>query len=561
MSEKENNKDIEIELEELEIETDISGAEAEKLGEIIAASTDEGITIKIIDRPDKLKLGQPMIMETDQMLYYCIIQVLYYPTNPVSVAERFANSPFIDLIPPSDIEGVRGKEFYALADLSCVKIIELKKVKKGEEQSSLREFDTIPPIFSTGRNVGKDEINTIYQKKKASESVGFLRGFPEYDIPIDFELLVKKPYGIFGKTGLGKSILNKLLCLNILKHDVSQILLFDMQGEYGLTSRADNTKGLKFYYPDKVKIYRLGELEGKKKTIDDAEPFVIYKENIDSGDIIASSQTLREPTINVLLKIEDNLGKDENLLDGINNADADALDINRNSLRALQNRIIPFNRYDFLQNKGERKREDSIQDIFTQLVDGKSIITDFGKYGINRHLYFFIANMITRRLYREYSNREFSDEDLPPLVIVLEEAHKFLQSRVIQHTIFDRIAREMRKFQLTLAFIDQRPSQIDEEVFSQVANRFTLGLTDPKDMDCVVGILPNPKKWRQVIAGLQQRECFIFGDAIAVPTIIEVMDYNKVNIIKKKLEMKETLTEIKEKIKATDMTKIFPNKE
>jgi len=194
-------------------------------------------------------------------------------------------------------------------------------------------------------------------------------------------------------------------------------------------------------------------------------------------------------------------------------------------------------------------------------VDGKSIIIDFGKYGINRHLYFFIANMITRRLYREYSNREFSDEDLPPLVVVLEEAHKFLQPRVIQHTIFDRIAREMRKFQLTLAFIDQRPSQIDEEVFSQVANRFTLGLTDPKDMDCVVGILPNPKKWRQVIAGLQQRECFIFGDAIAVPTIIEVMDYNKVNIIKKKLEMKETLTEIKEKIKNTDVTEIFPNKE
>jgi len=334
-----------------------------------------------------------------------------------------------------------------------------------------------------------------------------------------------------------------------------------MQGEYGLTSRADNTKGLKFYYPDKVKIYRLGELKGKEKIVNDAEPFIIYKENIDSGDIIASSQTLREPTINVLLKIEDNLGKDENLLDGINNADADALDINRNSLRALKNRIIPFNRYDFLQNKGDKKREDSILDIFTQLMDGKSIVIDFGKYGINKHLYFFIANMITRRLYSEYSNRELLDANLPPLVVILEEAHKFLQPKVIHHTIFDKIARETRKFQLTLAFIDQRPSQIDDEVFSQVANRFTLGLTDPKDMDCVVGILPNPKKWRQVIAGLQQRECFIFGDAIAVPTIIEVMDYTKVNIIKKKLEMKETLTEIKEKIKATDITKIFPNKE
>lgn len=46
-----------------------------------------------------------------------------------------------------------------------------------------------------------------------------------------------------------------------------------------------------------MKIYRLGELKGKEKIVDDAEPFIFYKENIDSRDIIASSQTLREPTI------------------------------------------------------------------------------------------------------------------------------------------------------------------------------------------------------------------------------------------------------------------------
>lgn len=74
-------------------------------------------------------------------------------------------------------------------------------------------------------------------------------------------------------------------------------------------------------------------------------------------------------------------------------------------------------------------------------------VVDFGKYGTNMHFYLFIANMITRRLYSMYSQKE-EDIDLPPLTVILEKAHKFLQPSIIRYTIFDRIAREMRKFQL-----------------------------------------------------------------------------------------------------------------
>lgn len=547
----ENPNDIEIELEELK-----KSEKIDKLGEVSCADTDGVIDLKILSRPDDLKIGQPVVIETDKYLYYCLINRLYYPSN--AIAEKYANSPFTGLIPPSQIEGVRGKEFYGMADLSCLKIIPT------EESLILRGFDTVPPVFSEGRSVTKEEIELIYKTSEHSGYVGTLRGF-NYDIPIDFEMLVKKPYGLFGRTGIGKSILNKIICLHILKHEVSQLLLFDMQGEYGLVSRADNLKGLYFYYPDKIKIYLLGQLDKKEKIINGAEAFFIYKDNINSGDIIASAQNLNEPSINVLLYIE-NLVRDgeieyDNLLDAINNINADDhTRINRLSLGAIQNRIIPFNRYNFLKDRSDKKKEDSLEDIFSNLIKGKSIVVDFGKFGTNMHLYFFIANMITRRLYNIYSRKE-DETKLPPLVVVVEEAHKFLKPSIIRHTIFDRIAREMRKFQLTLAFVDQRPSQIDDEVYSQIANSFVMHMNNEKDIDRVVKTLPNSSKWRGVISGLLKKQCFVFGDAITVPTIIEVMDYKNEELLKNKLKITVALSETLKNIDETDVTKIFPDSE
>ena len=427
-----------------------------------------------------------------------------------------------------------------------------------EYQEVMRGFDTIPPIFSKGREVTKDEINLIYRKSEFSDAFGTLRGF-EYEVPIDFKSLVEKPYGLFGRTGIGKSILNKILCLFILKHQVSQLLLFDMQGEYGLVSRADGTKGLAYYFFEKIQIYRLSEIDQKDKTVDGAEQFFIYKDNINSGDIIASAQSLNEPSINTLIQIENllrrNTIKFDNLFDAIKNIGPEPHGINKLSLNALRNRIIRFERYEFLRNRAETKRKDSIEHMFTKLQEGKSIVVDFGRYGINTHLYLFIANMITRRLYEMYSQKE-DDSNLPPLVVVVEEAHKFLKPSVIHHTIFDRIARETRKFQLTLAFVDQRPSQIDEEVYSQIANTFIMHMIDDKDIKRVVQTLPDSKKWRNVISGLQKRHCFIRGDAVAVPSIIEVLDYKDETALRNKLGIGKTLSETLKKIEKSDVTKL-----
>jgi len=62
-------------------------------------------------------------------------------------------------------------------------------------------------------------------------------------------------------------------------------------------------------------------------------------------------------------------------------------------------------------------------------------------------------------------------------MITIEEAHKFLNSDAARQTTFRTIARELRKFYVTMLVVDQRPSGTDAEVLSQIGTRITCQLS------------------------------------------------------------------------------------
>jgi hypothetical protein len=138
-------------------------------------------------------------------------------------------------------------------------------------------------------------------------------------------------------------------------------------------------------------------------------------------------------------------------------------------------------------------------------------------------VYLFIANIVARRLYRLYTEY---NEEYPRLVVFLEEAHKFLDPSLAAYTIFNRLARETRKFKLILALVDQRPARINEEVRSQLANRLILSLKEPADISSALAGIPDRTVWEKIIGTIPARTVVVFGDAIRVPTLIEIMDYN-----------------------------------
>src|SRR5262249_6930697 len=130
-----------------------------------------------------------------------------------------------------------------------------------------------------------------------------------------------------------------------------------------------------------------------------------------------------------------------------------------------------------------------IDEILSYIQSGRHIVLEFGRQN-NLLSYMLATNIITRRIHAEYVKRTElylanPEKSAPPrkLMIVIEEAHKFLSPQVARQTIFGIIAREMRKYSVTLLIVDQRPSGIDPEILSQIGTRVTALLNDEKDID------------------------------------------------------------------------------
>jgi hypothetical protein len=113
-------------------------------------------------------------------------------------------------------------------------------------------------------------------------------------------------------------------------------------------------------------------------------------------------------------------------------------------------------------------------------------------------------------------------------MITIEEAHKFLNSQSAKQTIFGTIARELRKYSVTMLIVDQRPSGIDDEVISQVGTRITALLNDEKDIQSVLTGVSNTSGLRSVLASLDtKQQALILGHAVPMPVVVKTREYGE----------------------------------
>lgn len=114
-----------------------------------------------------------------------------------------------------------------------------------------------------------------------------------------------------------------------------------------------------------------------------------------------------------------------------------------------------------------------------------------------------------------------------PFHIFLEEAHRYVRndndSNLIGYNIFERIAKEGRKFGIILNLISQRPVEISETVVSQCSNFIIFRINHPRDIDYIKRMLPNinaeivekPKSFHPGVG-------VAFGSAFKVPAIVKI---------------------------------------
>ena len=146
--------------------------------------------------------------------------------------------------------------------------------------------------------------------------------------------------------------------------------------------------------------------------------------------------------------------------------------------------------------------------------------------------YILVANILTRRIHADYVRKKEESYNKQgteprPLVITIEEAHKFLSPGLVNQTIFGTIARELRKYNVTLLIVDQRPSGIDDEVLSQVGTRVTCLLNDDKDIDAVLTGISGAKELRSILASLDSKQqALVLGHAVPMPIVIRTRTYD-----------------------------------
>lgn len=115
-----------------------------------------------------------------------------------------------------------------------------------------------------------------------------------------------------------------------------------------------------------------------------------------------------------------------------------------------------------------------------------------------------------------------------PFMIVCEEAHNYIpkngsaEYNASKHSI-ERIAREGRKYGLSLMVVSQRPSEVSETIFSQCNNFIVLKLTNVNDQNCIKNLLPdNNSSLVDTLPTLAAGECLVVGDAVPLPAVVKM---------------------------------------
>ena len=114
-----------------------------------------------------------------------------------------------------------------------------------------------------------------------------------------------------------------------------------------------------------------------------------------------------------------------------------------------------------------------------------------------------------------------------PFNILLEEAHRYVQKDqddfLFGYNIFDRVAKEGRKYGVIMSLISQRPVDLSETVISQCSNFFIFKMSHPRDIEYITKMIPNiTEDTIEKQKSLQVGNCLAFGGAFKIPIIVKL---------------------------------------
>jgi len=536
-----------------------------KIGYIVGGGLKANLQARLSVPAQTVQEGAFVVIESGGWLFYGLVTDLQLgSTDP-----RFADEQTGTRLPHQLAEMLHGQTLFTNLEILTALMMERGPEPGTDEynvwyQKVLDEtirpepVKTVPQHHAEVRLARAGDIAEIFGRegKGAFFRIGdTLEG--GHPVCVDLDKLVQRSAGIFGATGTGKSFLTRVILSGLIHRGKTSVLIFDMHNEYGPDDTASDTglrvPGLKNKFRAKVRMVGLG----RGATIRGEQPdytLEIAESDITPEDVMMLSQALnlRETTPTTLEALRVNFGYDNwfhefkhmkvnaYLYDeeGKRYPDPDSVaawaegaGVHPGAAEALHSKLRRLFNAPYIV---EEPAANALQQMIDNLDNGQHIVLSFGKHE-NDLDYLFVSNLLTRRIRDVWEHRTNNfrsghqgAKEPRPLVIVVEEAHKLLNREMASQTTFSTIAREMRKYYVTLLIIDQRPSQIYDEVMSQLGTRVTGWLGDSDDIHAVLTGLAGREALRGMLARLQPKEeVLMLGWGVPMPIVIRSRRYNE----------------------------------
>ncbi len=506
--------------------------ESQRLGVVVSGSLNKGVEVRLEAQAsvEDMAVGRYVVIEGQRRRFFSMVTDV-----SLGVSDQSLTLSPPDISDPFTAEVLSGTSIYGM--LHVVPYLTI-----GGDASSIlggpQPVKTVPSHFSAVNLAGDSDIELVFGKEDKER---FWIGNPmdmETKLCLNLAELVKRSNGIFGKSGTGKTFLTRMLLIGILQKSTAVSLVFDMHSEYGWAGTRENgppVKGLKQLFADRVAVFTLDEESSRRRKVSTDFIVKIGYDEIEPEDMVLLRQTLNltEPATEAIYQLQRRFGRNW-LAQALDLPDSEetsellkGLNIHESTFQNLKRGLNTIRRLPFIE---PHTNANAVKSILDYLDRGINVVLEFGRYS-DITAYILVANLLTRRIYSKYRQRMeqamAEDGTKPqPLVITIEEAHKFLNPEVSNQTIFGTIAREMRKYNVTLLIIDQRPSGIDDEVMSQLGTKITCLLDSERDIDSVLAGVSGKSELKSVLAKLAaKQQALIFGHAVPMPVAFQPREY------------------------------------
>lgn len=504
-----------------------------QLGHILTGSLVEGLVMRLNHDSslEDIKTGKFVSIVGEQHTFFSLITDL----------ELEVTNPDILLFPPDEHEKtlsniLKKRDIYAKVTLRPMLMLDKNKQRM--------PVKTIPAHFAAVYEASAKEVAEIFGDESHNNKY-FNIGVPldmKTPVCLDLNAFTERSNGIFGKTGTGKTFITRLILAGLIKNDKAVNLIFDMHSEYGFQARKEGegqnfVKGLKTLFPSKVSIFSLDPESTRRRGCAPDFDVILGYQDIKVEDVMTLQDELNlhptalEAAYLIASKYRNNWLKVLLEQEGTVKEFADEVGAHAESVGALYRKLKRLERFSFLKKNYEGPSV--IDRLMENLDHGINVVLEFGNH-TSLLCYLLVANIITRRIHEAYvtktekflASQNKADEPRK-LMITIEEAHKFLNAMTAKQTIFGTIAREMRKYYVSLLVVDQRPSGIDAEILSQIGTKLVALLNDEKDIQAILTGVNNSSSLRSILATLDtKKQVLVMGHAVPMPVVIKTREYD-----------------------------------